>query len=105
MVVGRAIGWLLIALAIAVAGHEAILSLEAGGYRPFAFGELWSKIDTASLNLLQAVIQRYVWPWLWDGVIVQVLLLPAWVVLGVPGLVVAWFFRHRYGRPRRGRSY
>ncbi len=100
MIVGRVIGWLLIVLAVATAGHEAITSLDAGAYVSLAFGALWAKIDLASLNLVQAVIQRYILPWLWDEVILNIILLPAWVVLGVPGIVVAWAFRVRGGRRR-----
>ncbi len=98
MIVGRIIGWLLLVLAIAVAGHEAIISLDAGEYRVFAGGELWRKIDLASLNMAQAGIQRRLWPWLWDPIILNVLLLPTWVVLGVPGAVMAWMFRIRKDR-------
>ncbi len=100
MIAGRVIGWLLIVLAVATAGHEAITSLDAGAYDSLAFGELWAKIDLASLNLVQAVIQRYVLPWLWDEVILNIILLPAWLVLGVPGIVMAWAFRARGGRRR-----
>ncbi len=103
MVVGRVLGWVLIVLAVATAGHEAISSLDAGVYDRLAFGELWAKIDIASLNLVQAVIQRYLLPWLWDGVILNIILLPAWVVFGVPGVVVAWAFRVRKGG-RRARA-
>ncbi len=95
MVVGRVVGWLLIVLAVAAAGHEGITSLDAGAYDKLAFGELWAKIDIASLNLVQAVIQRYVWPWLWDGVILNLLLLPAWAVLSVPGIIMVLAFRVR----------
>ena len=95
MVVGRVVGWLLIVLAVAAAGHEGITSLDAGAYDRLAFGELWAKIDIASLNLVQAVIQRYVWPWLWDGVILNLLLLPAWAVLSVPGIIMVLAFRVR----------
>ncbi len=102
MIVGRIIGWLLIVLAVATAGHEAITSLDAGAYDSLAFGELWAKIDIASLNLIQAVVQRYVWVWLWDGVILNLLLLPAWAVLSVPGILMVLGFRVREGRRRRG---
>ncbi len=100
MVVGRVLGWLLIVLAVAAAGHEAISSIDAGAYKMFAFGTLWAKIDIASLNLIQAVIQRYVWPWLWDGVILNLLLLPAWAVLSVPGILLVLGFRVREGHHR-----
>ncbi len=103
MVVGRVLGWVLMVLAVATAGYEGITSLDAGAYDRLAFGELWAKIDIASLNLVQAVIQRYIWPFLWDGVILNVLLMPAWGVLGVPGVVLAWAFRAR-GGARRSRT-
>ncbi len=102
MIVGRVVGWLLIVLAVATAGHEAIASLDTGAYDRLAFGELWAKIDIASLNLIQAVVQRYVWVWLWDGVILNLLLLPAWAVLSVPGILMVLGFRVREGRRRRG---
>jgi len=102
MIVVRVLGWLLIVLAVATAGHEAIASLDAGAYKMLAFGGLWAKIDIASLNLIQAVVQRYVWVWLWDGVIVNLLLLPAWAVLSVPGILMVLGFRERGGSRRRG---
>ena len=43
MIVGRIIGWLLIVLAVATAGHEAITSLDAGAYVSLAFGALWAR--------------------------------------------------------------
>ncbi len=100
MIVGRVIGWLLIVLAVATAGHEGITSLDAGAYDILAFGELWAKIDIASLNLVQAVVQRHIWPFLWDGVILNLLLLPAWAVLSVPGIVMVLAFRVRGGGHR-----
>ena len=101
MIVGRIIGWLLILLAIAVAGHEAVMWLDGGTYRTLALGKLWFTIDAASLNITQAAVQRYLWAWLWDGVAVNLLLIPAWAFFGVPGLLLAWFYRGRRGR-RRG---
>ena len=44
-------------------------------------------MSAASLNLVQAVVQRYLLPALWDPVLVTLLLLPAWIVVGVPGLL------------------
>jgi hypothetical protein len=95
MRVCRIVGWVLIALAIAAAGHEIISAFEANSYRSIAFGELWYMLDRGSLNLFQAVIQRYVWVFLWDGVIANILLLPSWLVLGGPGILIAWLCRRR----------
>lgn len=101
-VAGRILGWLLVAAAIAAVGAELLASLEAGGWRPLALGELWYRLDAPSLNLAQAVIQRYLLPALWDPVIATVLTWPAWLVAGVPGLVLLFLTRRR-NRRRRNR--
>ncbi len=95
MTIGRIIGWVLVVIAVGAAGHEGFSWLQSGGYRSFAFGELWAAIDRGSLNLIQAVIQRYVAPWLWEQVVLPLLLAPAWLVLAVPGAVLVWLFRGR----------
>ena len=46
-----------------------------------------------ALSLFQAAIQRHVSPWLWEAVILRILLAPAWLVLIVPGAALAYFFR------------
>ena len=102
MKTGRIIGWVLVGLAIVLIGYEALNALEGEGYNMIALGELWFRLDqaigSASLNISQAVIQRYVWAWLWEGIIQNILSAPAWLVFGLPGLALAWACRDR-GRP------
>jgi len=43
-------------------------------------GTLWHKGAPASLNLTQAVTQRYIHPVFWSHVLLPVLLTPAWAV-------------------------
>ncbi len=45
-----------------------------------AVGDLWFSVHPASLNLLQAGLERHVWPPLWDPVTTTVLLWPASLV-------------------------
>lgn len=101
MMIGRAIGWLLLLAALAAAGHEAWVAIDAGGWRPVAAGELWFMLHPASLNMAQAGIQRNVAPWLWDPVIATMLLAPAWLVLGLPAALLLWACRRRRPRPHR----
>lgn len=101
MIVGRIFGWLLIAASLAAAGRELVSWLETGAYRTVAAGELWYDLDPASLNLVQAVVQRYLLPELWDPVIATALLAPAWALLSIPGLALAVLFRRRRRRRRR----
>ena len=99
---GRYIGWILLALALTFISHEALNALEGEGYRLIALGELWFRLDqemgTGSLNVSQAFVQRYIWAWLWEGVIQNILTAPAWVMFGIPGAILAWVCRSR-GRP------
>jgi len=68
-------------------------------------GRLWATIDVASLNLLQAIIQRYIYAPLWDAVFVPFLLLPGWEAIGVLVLIFAvigfLFLFAASRRPRR----
>lgn len=95
MIIGRLLGWLITAAALMAAGAEIFASLEAGAYQGLALGELWFKIHTGSLNISQAIIQRYVHPFVWDPVIVTILQWPAWITLGILGPALVLLFRKR----------
>ena len=103
MIVGRVIGWILIIAALAAFAYDASGLARGEGFTMHAAGELWYRLHPDTLNMLQAGIQRNVWPYLWDPLIVTVLLWPAWLVLGVPGLLLVWLFRRRNGYRRRRR--
>src|SRR5579872_5047239 len=102
MIIGRVIGWLLLLAGLIVLGRDLLGWADTGQFVPIAAGQLWFNLDHASLNLAQAVIQRYVAAWLWDPVIETVLLWWAVPVLAVPGLVLLMLCRRR-GQPRRRR--
>jgi hypothetical protein len=100
MIVGRIIGWLLlVAAGLALAG-DVFAWYHTGTWRLSAAGELWYRLDRGSLNLVQAVIQRYVATWLWDPVIQTILQLYAFVLFAVPGLLLLWAFHSRERRRR-----
>ena len=95
MIVGRVIGWVLVVAGIAILARDIIAWIDAGSLAFVVAGELWFTLHDGSLNLIQAVTQRYVWPPLWDPIAVTVLLWPAFLVIGVPGLILSWVFRRR----------
>jgi len=99
MLLGRIIGWLFIVAALAAATYEIVAWIGAGDWRMIALGELWFQIDSSGLNGAQAAIQRHLLAWLWDPVMVTILLAPGWVVFGIPGVALLWFCRRR-GRRR-----
>jgi hypothetical protein len=88
---GRLVGWVLICLALAALGYEVLLAAASGSWRMIAAGELWYALDRGSLNVAQAITQRYLPPVLWDPILQGALTWPAWSLFGGPGvaLVVA----------------
>jgi len=95
MIIVRFLGWLFVLAAIGAFGWEAWTAIQTGGWRLVPLGELWFKLDTASLNAAQAGIQRHVAPWLWEPVITTILQWPGWAVFGVPGLLLLWVGRNK----------
>jgi len=73
--------------ALAVAVWEVLGRAEGEPLSLRPAGELWYRVDVASLNLVQAVIERYIWPPLWDPVIATVLQWPALAVFALPAVL------------------
>lgn len=84
----RVIGLLLVAVAVIVAAIEMSRSFESGKWNVIPLGKLWYDLSPGSLNLIQAVTQRYLAPQIWEPGVVTVLTWPAWGVLGGLGLVL-----------------
>ena len=89
MSVRRLLGLGLLGLAVVLFAYDLVTGLSGAGTLGFnSLGDLWGRLNAASLNLVQAMVQRYLFPALWDPVLVTFLLLPAWLVFGVPGLLL-----------------
>ena len=78
----RILGQIFLVLAAASLGLGAWLFVTGRDLLQPA-GQIWFSIHNASLNLMQAVIQRYIHPALWDSVVVPWLLLPGWRALAI----------------------
>lgn len=89
MSVRRLVGLSLMVLAAAILVFDLVSGLSGAAMLGFdSLGDLWGRLSAGSLNLVQAIVQRYMFPALWDPVLVTFLLLPAWLVFGVPGLLL-----------------
>ncbi len=60
-----------------------------------SLGQTWYLSHRESLNALQAFIQRYLIPEIWDPCLQWVLLQPDWIVLSITGLILTFLFRKR----------
>ena len=85
------IGLLLLILALLSVAYEVWATAD-GGFRSMAAGEIWFRLHPSSLNLSQAIIQRYLHPGLWDPVIIGALQWPAWSILGAPAAILMVLF-------------
>ena len=97
----RLIGLALFLLAIAFFVRDLYVRLDTGLFEPAPLGQYWYGWSPGSLNLTQAVIQRYVWPPLWDSVLQPILEMPAFLPLGILGLLLLLVTRRRRSRRRR----
>ncbi len=95
MLIGRIFGWLLTLAGLARGASTAVQWYQTGEARLMAAGEMWFRLAPDSLNLVQALIQRYLFPELWDPVLQTILLWPAVLVLLVPGVLLLWVCRRR----------
>jgi hypothetical protein len=95
----RFLGVALLVAGLGLLARDLVGVAQGAGFRPEALGQLWYALDPGSLNLLQAVTQRYVAAALWDNGVVWLLLQPAFVVALVLGTLLVLSTR------RRRRSY
>ena len=101
MKVLRLLGLLLLAASVVSVGYDIIATFTGSvGGLMMSVGEQWGKLNPASLNLVQAIVQRYLHPALWDPLLVNILLLPAWLVFGAPGLLLYLLGREREFKDR-----
>ncbi len=92
---GYGFGILLLVLAAASGFAQLLMIWAAGGYRPVSLGSIWYNIHANSLVGFQALIEKSLGSLVWMPI--QFLLtLPAFLVLGIPGLVLLIWCRPRH---------
>jgi hypothetical protein len=97
--IGRLIGWIIFLAGLSVLVRDVLVWIDTKRWAPLALGQLWFDLNRSSLNLMQAVVQRYIHPFLWDPIIVTILLCWAFAVLMALGLLIL-ALSHRRTRPR-----
>jgi len=102
MIVWRVLGLIVLLAGLSVLARDVTHWFATRIWAPIALGQLWYEFDRSSLNLAQAVTQRYISPLLWDRIIVNILLCWAFAVLIAVGAAILLLTRTR--RPRRLRQ-
>jgi hypothetical protein len=101
VLLGRILGWLLIALALLALGGDGLRWLETGMIGLIGLGDFWSRLDPPTYNLLQTIGRDYLPPVLWDPGLATVLRWPAAAVLGLLGILLLLLFRRRTPKRRQ----
>lgn len=95
----RFLGLWLVAGALVAVVIDATKSIAASRLTVTALGQTWYTLSPSSLMATQEFVQRTIEPvvghWLWDPLIQSILLLPAWLVLGLLGALFTWLGRRR----------
>ncbi len=102
----RITGWLFALFSVGIMATLGLRLFE-GRSMEIPWGEAWYNLDAGSLNLMQAMVQRYSSPDFWDNQIVPLLQRPIWQGMGGAALVLlalAVVFMVA-GRRRRRRSF
>ncbi|MGE0699435.1 MAG: hypothetical protein AB7O57_10095 [Hyphomicrobiaceae bacterium] len=90
---------LLIAAVVALAYDGTRTMAGGSGTVVTSLGEHWTHFAPASLEWLKALLTAKVHPLAWEVAARPVLRLPAWLVAGVLGLLLAWLGRRRKDVP------
>ena len=91
------IGWILLALGVAILCHDLVKWMLSGAFEVIDAGLFWFSVHPDSLKLAEPAIARYIHPFLWHPVMSTILLAPAFVVFAVPGVILL-YLTHRRGR-------
>lgn len=89
----RLIGFILLAAGFVALVIDGTKSIAAGRVMVTVLGETWRNLHFASLQVAQPAIERHVAVWLWDPVILSVLLSPTAAVGLITGAVLMWLGR------------
>jgi hypothetical protein len=102
MVLFRALGWLLLAMAIGAVVYDGLVWWSEGVLRLLPLGELWSRVDLDSLNHAQSAVQRHLSAGLWNWIVSPLLKLPALPMFVIAGVVFLWLGRRIGSRAEPG---
>jgi hypothetical protein len=85
----RLLGLLCMAGAFIFLVYDGTKSIAGSMFYFTRFEEMWNALySRGPQDLIKPPIERYVGPWLWDPVMVQILTAPTWMIFGVLGIIL-----------------
>jgi hypothetical protein len=96
----RPVGWTFLVGGLLLLMRDVLVSIEIKHWTPITLGQLWFDLNRLSIYHFHLLVVNYVNPFLWDPMIVTILLFWAFAVLMVLGVLILAVFRAR--RPPMG---
>jgi len=91
------LGWILLAGAFVSGAYETMARVQgAAAEAVLSAYDLWYTLWPGKLVVTQILVERHLHAALWEYLAVPVLSLPAWLLLGGPGVALTWRFRPRH---------
>ena len=88
------LGVVFVLAAFLAAAYETVAQFQVGvGGMVLSAYDLCYTYWPGKLVVAQVLVERHLHPLVWDPVITAILHLPAWLILGAPGMTLLWNFR------------
>ena len=93
MVILRAVAWLLLLVAVIVFTSDLTHTINGSTLTTSSLLSHWKTTSPGTLTATGSFVQHYAHPKLWDPLLLRLLLLPAWLLIGTVGVVLALLSR------------
>jgi hypothetical protein len=97
----RLLGWGLLAASFVAAGAEMAAQGVTHDWGTMAAAEVLSVLTPEFFDALRDGIDEMLHPLVWDYAVLPILALPGWLLIGMPGVALVWYFRE-IGDPTEG---
>jgi hypothetical protein len=84
----RLIGFFLLSAAFVALVIDGTRSIAAGEFMATPLGATAFWLFPTKFPILQPAVERHLHPWLWDPLLVNLLLAPGWAILGALGFLL-----------------
>jgi ABC-type Fe3+ transport system permease subunit len=84
--IGRLIGWAIFLVGLLVLARDVLVSIDTRHWAPITLGQLWYDLNPVSISRFQQLVMKR--PFLWNSIIVTILLCWAFAALMVLGIVI-----------------
>jgi hypothetical protein len=91
--IGRLIGWTILLVGLLVLARDVLVAIDTGHWAPITLGQLWYDLNPVSIFRFRQLVMKH--PFLWNSIIVTILLCWAFAALMLLGIVMLAISRRR----------